>query len=292
LGMPTSLEDWVYLSQVQQADGIRRGVEALRRNHPQSTGALYWQLDDNWPVISWSSIDYHGHWKALHYLARRFFSPVLVSGVVEDSPDPIDLGQRGKVLIWGVSDLLQETQATLQWSLGRFDGTEVRQGEQEVVLPANRGTLLADLDFEREVAEPSDRRTYRKESYENRRQYYVAYRLMQGERELSSNVSFFVPPKYLALRPPDLRVDARRVNDRRIVEITAKRFAAFVHVGLREGYALFTDNDFHLLPGETRRIEVVSSEVPDDQIGARLFARSLIDSRGGAAPTEARPDRP
>jgi len=196
------------------------------------------------------------------------------------------------VRIWGTSDLLHETQATLHWSLGRFDGTQVKRGEQEVVLPANRGTLLADLDFEREVAEPPDRRTYRKESYENRRQYYVAYRLMQGERELSSNVSFFVPPKYLALRPPDLRVDARRVNDRRIVEITAKRFAAFVHVGLREGYALFTDNDFHLLPGETRRIEVVSSEVPDDQIGARLFARSLIDSRGGAAPTEARPDRP
>ncbi len=152
-GMPGGLEDWVYLSQLLQADGIRRGVEALRRNHPQSTGALYWQLDDNWPVISWSSIDYHGRWKALQYLARRFFSPVLVSGVVEDSPDPIDLGQRGKVQIWGSSDLLQETPATLRWSLGRFDGTEVKQGEQEVVLPANRGMLLAELDFEKEIAE-------------------------------------------------------------------------------------------------------------------------------------------
>lgn len=77
-----------------------------------------------------------------------------------------------------------------------------------------------------------------------------------------------------------------------MVEITAKRFAAWVHVGLRDGYALFSDNDFHLLPDETRRIEVVSSEVPDGQIGARLFARSLIDSRGGAAATEARPGQP
>ena len=291
-GMPAGLEDWVYLSQVLQADGIRRGVEALRRNHPRSTGALYWQLNDNWPVVSWSSIDYHGRWKALHYLARRFFSPVLVSGVVEDSPDPIDLGQRGKVQIWGTSDLLQETPATLRWSLGRFDGTEVKQGEQEVVLPANRGTLLAELDFEKEIAEPPDRRTYRKESYDSRRQYYVAYRLLQGERELSSNVCFFVPPKYLDLQPPDLRVTTRKVDDRRVVEVTAERFAAFVHIGLREGYALFTDNDFHLLSGETRRMEVVSSEVPDDQIGARLFARSLIDSRREATATEGRPDRP
>jgi len=87
------------------------------------------------------------------------------------------------------------------------------------------------------------------------------------------------------------------------VEVTAERFAAFVHVGLREGYALFSDNDFHLLPGETRRIDVLSAEVPlaptgrsgarpgEDPIAARLFARSLIDSRGGAV-AEARADRP
>jgi len=119
----------------------------------------------------------------------------------------------------------------------------------------------------------------------------VEYRLVQGERELSSNVSFFVPPKYLALEPPDLRVTTRKVEDRRVVEVTAQRFAAFVHVGVRDGYALFTDNDFHLLPGDTRRVEVVSSEVPEDQVGARLFARSLIDSRGGATATEGQPDR-
>jgi beta-mannosidase len=292
IGMPGGLDDWVYLSQVLQAEAVRRGVEALRRAHPRSTGALYWQLDDNWPVISWSSIDYHGRWKALHYLARRFFSPVLVSGVVEDSPDPIDLGLRGRVQIWGTSDRLQETPARLEWTLGRFDGTEVKRGEQDVTLPANRSTLLAELDFENEIGETPGRRTYRKESYQSRRQYYVAYRLVQGERDLSSNVSFFVPPKYLGLQPPDLRWTAREENDRWVVEVTAKRFAAFVHVGLHEGYALFSDNDFHLLPRETRRIEVLSAEVAEDQIASRLFARSLIDSRRGATGTKARPTQP
>ena len=75
-----------------------------------------------------------------------------------------------------------------------------------------------------------------------------------------------------------------------MVEVTTERFAAFVHVGLQEGYALLSDNDFHLLPGETRRLDVLSAEVPEDQIAARLFARSLIDSRRGAA--AAGPDRP
>jgi hypothetical protein len=118
-----------------------------------------------------------------------------------------------------------------------------------------------------------------------------AYRLVQGERELSSNVTFFVPPKYLALPPPGLRLTTRMVDDRRVVDVTATRFAAFVHVGLRESYALFSDNDFHLLPGETRRIEVLSSEVPEGQVASRLFARSLIDSRGPTA-TGARPEQP
>ena len=291
-GTPSGLDDWVYLSQVLQADGIRRGVEALRRNHPQSTGALFWQLDDNWPVISWSSIDYHGRWKALQYFARRFFSPVLVSGTGEDVADPIDLGQRGRLRIWGTSDLLQETPARLEWTLARFDGTQVKRGEQQLVLPANRSTRLADLDFSQDIAEAPDRRTYRKESYENRRQYYVSFRLMQGERELSSNVAFFVPPKYLALRSPDLICSARRAEDRWVVEVKAARFAAFVHVDLREGYALFSDNDFHMLPGETRRIEVLSTELPADQFTARLFARSLIDSRRETATAGAGPAGP
>ena len=42
-------------------------------------GAVYWQINDCWPVISWSSIDYWGRWKALHYYAKRFFAPVMIS---------------------------------------------------------------------------------------------------------------------------------------------------------------------------------------------------------------------
>ena len=76
---PTDFETLIYASQLLQADGIRYGVEHFRRNRGRCMGAVYWQLNDCWPVISWSSIDYWGRWKALHYYARRFFAPVLVS---------------------------------------------------------------------------------------------------------------------------------------------------------------------------------------------------------------------
>ncbi len=279
LGSGSSLEDWVYLSQVLQAEAVRRGIEALRRNHPRSTGALYWQLDDNWPVVSWSSIDYRGRPKLLHYAARRFFSPILVSAVPEASSDPADLGRGGRVQLWGTSDLLHDVKARLQWWLGRLDGTPVRAGEQDVVLPENRATLLAELDLEKEVAEPAGRRTYRKASYENRRRLFLAYRLVRDGDELSSNASFFVPTKYLALCPAGLRVSARRDGARWLVEVGAERFAAFVRLGLRDDAAVFSDNGFHLRPGETRTVELLSYGVPAQQVAERLFARSLIDSR-------------
>lgn len=77
--LPKEFASLVYISQVMQAEGVRIGVEQWRRKRERCSGALYWQLNDCWPAISWSSIDYYGHWKALHYAARRFFAPVLLS---------------------------------------------------------------------------------------------------------------------------------------------------------------------------------------------------------------------
>jgi beta-mannosidase len=279
LGMPSRLEDWVYLSQVLQAEAVRREVEALRRNHPRSAAALYWRLDDNWPALSSSSIDYRGRLKLLHHAARRFFSPILVSVVGEPSPDPADRGQTGQVEIWGTSDLLQETRARLQVSLLHLDGNELRRAEQDVVLPPNRATRLAGMDFRKEVGEDPERRTCHKVSYERRRHHVLCCRLMQDGRELSSNVAFFVPLKYLALVPPGLRWSVSTEGGRPAVGLAAKRFAAFVHLGLSEGGARFSDNGFHLFPGDARRVEVLSSDALPGQLAERLRVRSLVDTR-------------
>ena len=82
-GIPTSFETLLYASQLLQAEAIRYGVEHFRRNRndDRCMGAIYWQLNDNWPVASWASIDYFGRWKALHYYAARFFAPVMLLAV-------------------------------------------------------------------------------------------------------------------------------------------------------------------------------------------------------------------
>ena len=90
-------------------------------------GSLYWQLDDCWPVASWSSIDYYGRWKALQYFARKFFAPVLVSPVVE----------KGVVSIWGVSDRRADARARLTARLIDFSGNALKRFDQGIQLAAN-----------------------------------------------------------------------------------------------------------------------------------------------------------
>ena len=193
--MPAGMINWITVSQILQGEGVKMGCEALRRNFPNSTGALYWQLNDNWPVISWSSIDYFGRWKALHYMAKRFFSPVLISGVVGD----------GKVLVYGSNDLLQERTCNLEWVLMRFDGTVVKIGTLDVKLNANNSQLLETLDFSDVVNEDPTLSTYRKESYRNRANVLLSLKLVHGDSLLSSNIVAFVPPKYWPLKEPNIQ---------------------------------------------------------------------------------------
>ena len=120
---PKDFESFLYVSQVLQAEGIKVGAEHLRRIMPRNMGSLYWQLNDCWPVASWSSIDYFGRWKALQYYAKRFYSPVLLSPVVEEKD----------LKFYVVSDRPTPTPALLSVELRDLDGntlvdTQERRG--------------------------------------------------------------------------------------------------------------------------------------------------------------------
>ena len=119
---PKDFASFLYASQVLQAEGIKIGAEHLRRNRPRTMGSIYWQLNDCWPVASWSSLDYYGRWKALHYYARRFYAPVLVSPHQED----------GNVAVYIVSDKTSPTVATLRVRILTFDGKLLSDKSQPV----------------------------------------------------------------------------------------------------------------------------------------------------------------
>ncbi len=130
---PKDFASFLYMSQVLQATVISYAAEAHRRRMPYNQGSLYWQLDDCWPVASWSGIDYFGRWKALHYAARRFFAPILLSPVEES----------GEIRVYGVSDLRAPTRAQLTLRLVDFDGRELWRKASDVTLAPNASAVLS-----------------------------------------------------------------------------------------------------------------------------------------------------
>jgi len=121
--LPDEFENTLWLSQILQGMAMKYAVEHWRRNMPRTMGTLYWQLNDCWPVASWSSIDYHHRWKALHYMAKEFYSPLLVSGV-EDAA-------KGTVEIYLNSDLMESINGELSWAVTDVQGTTISKGKEK-----------------------------------------------------------------------------------------------------------------------------------------------------------------
>ncbi len=180
--LPKDFESLVYLSLVLQAEGIRYGVEHWRRHTQRVSGTLYWQLNDCWPVASWSSLDYFGRWKALHYAARRFYAPLLLS--IEDAP-PYQS-------IYLSSDLLEEWQGSVHWALTTLDGKVLATGEKTAHVEPLGVSAVERLDFSAFLDD------------DTRRDLVFVAELWLGDRRLAGQTAFFVPTKHLSLRDPQI----------------------------------------------------------------------------------------
>jgi beta-mannosidase len=190
-------------------------------------GTLYWQLNDTWPVVSWSSRDYFGRWKALHYAAREAFAPLLLSPVLEGSAAEI----------WGVSDLLTATADTLHLELLDFDGTVLWQAPVPTILPPNSSTLLWERDTQELLGDADPRRTV------------LTARMGNGEALL-----YFRRPGELELEAPAIHMELEPTEGGFHLTLLADRLAKDVYLTLEE--VRFQDNFFDLLPNRPRGIRL------------------------------------
>lgn len=255
--MPEGFPSLVYLSMVLQAEGIRYGVEHWRRHMHRVSGTLYWQTNDCWPVASWSSLDYYGRWKALHYAARRFYAPLLLS--IQDDGSWMSL--------YVSSDLLESWDGTVRWSLETLDGQRLTHGIEDVVIPPLAAPRIANLDFVNRVKE------------DNRREVVLIAELWRGDERLALQVAPFVPTKHLALVDPELDVDLSQQDDQLVCVLGARSLARFVELTLEGADVVWSDNYFDLPVG--RRLSV-TCPLPEgwtlEQAQGALHVRSLYDS--------------
>ena len=243
---PKDFDHLLYCSQLLQADAIRCGVEHWRRDREYCKGTIIWQLNDCWPVASWSSIDYYGRWKALHYMAKRFFAPVLLSceeqGETEQNPHinefhPEPIKRAAHLCVSNES--LNPFEGEVHWALRRADGTVIREGKKAVNVPAQTSQWLDDLSFP-EASITGD---------------YISYALAGQEGILSQGCALFCAPKHFEFQNPGLSV--RREGDELV--ITAGAFAKAVEIRSEDPDLLLSDNFFDMNPGE-RRVRILRGQ--------------------------------
>jgi len=136
---PKDFKKFVYASQILQAEGMRIGLEAHRRSQPYCMGTLYWQLNDCWPVASWSSIDYYGNWKALNYVVRDVFAPIGLS---------ITKNENEKFSIWIMSDKRTDINDTLIINSYNLKGKKTNSKSIGIVNSKDIGSKLITKDYE------------------------------------------------------------------------------------------------------------------------------------------------
>ena len=230
--LPTSFEDTLWLSQIVQGTSMRYAVEHWRRSMPRSMGTLYWQLNDCWPVASWASLDYYGRWKALQYMARRFFAPVIISGV----EDPA----RGSVAVHVTSDRTAAAPGEVRWLATTVSGEAAAGGSAAVTIPAQADLLVTEVDLRDQI------------EAHGARDLLVWLALFDDDgRLLADNLVTFVRPKHLRLEDPQIAVSfTKTYGVVTAVTLVSQAPALWVWLEAVEEEVRFSDNFFHLRPGQ------------------------------------------
>jgi beta-mannosidase len=258
--VPRDFDATLWLSQIQQGMAMKFAVEHWRRSMPRGMGTLYWQLNDSWPVASWSSIDGYGVWKALHYMARHFYAPVMVSAVE-------DVG-RGRVDVHVVNDRLGAFRGALRWTLTTAAGESLATGREPASVPGGRSRRVTRLD----VAEPLARW--------GAADLLVWLTLEANGGVVSRNLVSFARPKAVTWRDPRIRATVTEAaNGAFRVRLSAKATAPWTWLDIENARVRYDDNFVHLRPGEPQDITLVPAEpMALETIRDRLAVRSLRDT--------------
>ncbi len=235
---PSDFGTMLYASQLLQAEAMRYCVEHLRRNRGRCMGALYWQLNDIWPVASWSGIDYYGRFKALQYMAKRFYAPVMISaeeiGETATRPfvimeaDYYDYSTEARLCV--SNETTSPIFGTVSWELRSSDGSILRSGAEDVTVPALGALQLPNMDFEKTDVMNN----------------YLSYSFVSGGNVISSGTTLFTVPKHFLFKDPHLTYE--RNGDE--ITVYADAYARCVEIDSPDSDFILSDNYFDMNGGK------------------------------------------
>lgn len=270
---PKSQDALITLSQLNQAYCMSVGVEHYRRLMPRCMGAIYWQLNDCWPVASWSSIEFTGRWRALHHVARRFNAPALVSAHVPGD-DGVSIGNYRtttvrEVHLYTVYDAPAPAKGLLRWDLFTLDGDLVLSGKKRVALRHGKSVLQRTLDLAKPLAQHT------------RDRVYLRIALDTDGATVSEDTVFLTAPRFLDLPRAKVKTTARRISPTEVrLTFTSPVFQHRFHFDLRGVEHQPSDNFFDLYPREPKSVVVTLHHTTGrpDTLLKKLTTASLVDT--------------
>ncbi len=261
---PADFADLLYVSQVLQGMAIQYGVEHWRRNRGRCMGTLYWQLNDNWPVASWASVDYFGRWKALQYMACRFYAPE-ASSMIRD---------KNKIVLF----VENETSSQVKWHgeicLKNMDCEVIAAISAEGKTEAFLSEKVLELDFGQYLTDDYG-------SWEET--VFAEGKVTFEDGTEARNVEVLLPYKHLSLKKPSISVETEEAEDSFVLRLTSDVFAPFVELDFDDVDVIFSDNFFHLT-GKTYEVKILKKDICKgqlanaDDVKNRLRIRSLADT--------------
>ncbi len=251
---PKDFRSLIYLSQLLQAEAIKYGVKYFRIKSDICRGAIYWQLNDSWPVASWSSIDYYGRWKVLHYYAKKFFSSTILAEDMEND----------KIKIYLINDDYKEKELLFKFKISTFKG-EILFKEEKEVKTLNFGS--------KEIFTYS----FKKEEILNKREIYIDFAIYNKNEEIYRDFTFLVKPKHVIWEVPVLSINFISENQ---IKIHTQNFAKNIEIEFDNSDVILSDNYFDLPHNEEKIISIIkkNDNITFDELKRGLKIFNLHDS--------------
>lgn len=240
---PTRFDKLLYVSQVLQAEAIKYGVEHWRSNRGRCMGALYWQLNDCWPVASWSSLDYYNRWKPLHYYAKKFYAPVLLSAL-EDG---------GKIRFVVSNETTAPAETEVVWRLCDHQGNILEEHSSKQTIEPLKARLCVEADYSQ----------LKSDRYEVRKKF-VEYILYGNQQEVSRSTLLLCRPKHFEFMDPAIQIQAEETEKEFVLTVCADNYAKYVFLDSKEFDFVADDNCFDLCKKEAKTIHIEKSCITKD----------------------------
>jgi beta-mannosidase len=253
--VPEKFDDFLYVSHLLQAEGINSAMLAHRKNKPYCMGTLYWQLNDCWPVASWSSTDYYRNYKAVHYFARKAYEPVIVIASSNEDKSEFRI----------VSDSREKLAGTLKITAMTFAG-KVLHEESVAATVDPLGNLVA-------ATYPTNTLTTGHPAGE----VVIRAEFTSGSDVTASTLLYLVKPKDMLLAKPQVRLTVTDAGSDWAITLTSDKLAKNVMVTWKGRAGIFSDNYFDVLPGKSATIRISKALTPTDP-SRELATRSLVDT--------------